>query len=67
MKSDLSSGSITEQQIADYVAYERVRASSKYNMFDPRAMAASGLDQEAYLFVMKNYDALRQAHHERSG
>lgn len=41
-----------------YKAYEKVRKSGKYNMFDPRAQAASKLTQPEYLAVIQNYEAL---------
>jgi hypothetical protein len=45
-----------------YRAYERVRASSRFNMYDPRAQQAAGLRQDEYVFVMSNYEALKAAH-----
>ncbi len=50
----------TEQQLADYQAYEKVRESGKYNMFDPRASRAAKLPEDRYVFVMKNYTELRK-------
>lgn len=46
-------------QILNYIAYENVRSSGICNMFDPNAQIAAGLSNEDYVFVMKNYDALR--------
>lgn len=51
----------TPSQIVDYHCYEKVRAKGKYNMFDPRARAASGLSREEYTFVMQHYSELREA------
>ncbi len=51
----------TEQQLADYRSYERVRKGGKFNMFDPRARRAAGLDAEQYSFVMRNFSELREA------
>ena len=48
----------TPQQIAHWKAFERVRKSGKYNMFDPKARAATGLERDDFLFVMKNFEAL---------
>ena len=45
---------------SDFQAYERVRIRGKYNMFDIRAEAASGLDEETYLGVLKHYTALME-------
>jgi hypothetical protein len=49
------------EKIANFRAYEKVRAEGKYNMFDPRAIAASGLSKEDYIDVMKNYAEYREA------
>ena len=43
-----------------YHKYEHVRVSGEYNMYDPRAQQASGLDDDEYMFVMKNYSELRK-------
>lgn len=40
----------------DFVAYERVRVGGRFNMFDPRATALSGLSEERYLAILKHYD-----------
>ena len=39
-------------------AYEKVRVSGKYNMFDERAMKESGLTKKDYLYVMEHYSEL---------
>ena len=52
----------TEQQLKDYSSYEVVRLSGKYNMFDPSALWATGLEDEAYMFVMDNFRALKEAY-----
>jgi hypothetical protein len=51
----------TPAQLADWKRYEKVRASGKYNMFDPRARDKTNLDRDEYLFVMKHYAELREA------
>jgi hypothetical protein len=51
----------TAQQIQNYRNYEYVRAGGQYNMFDPRAMAATGLNKDEYLFVMQNFSELKEA------
>ena len=43
-----------------FLAYEKVRKSGKYNMYDPRARQLTGLDPEEYVFAMRNYSALAQ-------
>ena len=49
----------TEQQIADFWAYEKVRSSNKFNMMDPRAQEATGLGRDEFRFVLSNYATLR--------
>jgi len=51
----------TKQQLADFKAYVRVQRGGRYNMLDPRARQAAGLSQEAYVFVIDNYEALEAA------
>lgn len=38
----------TAEQIDHWLAYEKVRKSGRYNMFDPRARKASKLTDEQY-------------------
>lgn len=40
----------------EFIAYERVRLSGDYNMFDPRARAETGLCERTYLYILGNYD-----------
>ena len=49
----------TAQQLDNFLKYETVRKSGKYNMWDMRAIQESGLTQEEYFFVMKHYLQLR--------
>ncbi len=58
----------TDQQIKNYIAYERVRKSGRFNMImqGGQAAQAAGLDREDYLFVMEHYEALMAAA-ERQG
>lgn len=51
----------TKEQLSDWRAYERVRKGGRYNMFDPRARQATGLDSRDYVFVMDNFSALKVA------
>lgn len=50
----------TARQIKNWQAYERVRAGERFNMFDPRAVRASGLTGEEYDFVMNHFTELKQ-------
>ena len=52
----------TNDQIADFMLYEAVRERGRYNMFDPRARQATGLEKPDYAFVMDNYDGLARAY-----
>jgi len=51
----------TPNQLRAWKAYERVRKSGRYNMFDPRARRDSGLGAEMYSFVMQHFSELRAA------
>ncbi|MBK7186614.1 MAG: hypothetical protein IPH85_11980 [Ignavibacteria bacterium] len=51
----------TDQQLKNFKKYVRVQMGGRYNMFDPRAVAATGMDRDEYLFVMENYSALKEA------
>ena len=48
---------ITKQDFEDY---ERVRAGGRWNMFDPNAQRATGLNRETYLAVMWHYMVLME-------
>lgn len=51
----------TKQQLNDWRRCEKVRSSGLWNMFDPRELEVMGITLERYLFVLKNYWALRDA------
>lgn len=51
----------TQPQIATWVAYEAVRASGEFNMWDQRARLATGLTHDEYNFVRENFNALKEA------
>ncbi len=51
----------TPQDLRDWLAYEDVRKSGKFNMYDERAMAKAGLSQARYVFVMENFAILKAA------
>ena len=50
----------TKEQLEHFRKYERVRSSGRYNMWDSRAVIATGLTQEQYSYVMGAYDQLRE-------
>jgi len=51
----------TDQQLEDFRRYEAVRVEGLYNMFTYEAKEATGLNPERFVFVMKNYSALKSA------
>ena len=51
----------TNQQLQNFKKYVHVQMGGRYNMFDPRARAAAGMSEDEYIFVMKNYSALKEA------
>lgn len=51
----------TTQQLYDFNAYVRVQESGRYNMLEPAALRATGLDKASYMFVLKNYSDLLDA------
>lgn len=54
----------SEKAKACYLAYEKVRRSGMWNMFDSRAIEASGLTTSEYLWVMNNYTELNKLYNE---
>lgn len=50
----------TKDQLEDYLAYEAVRVSGVYNMFEPAARVSTGLNKNEYYFVMHNYTELQE-------
>jgi len=50
----------TEKDIKAFHAYEKIKVTGKYNMFDPNARRATGLSEPDYLFVLTNFDKLKE-------
>ena len=50
----------TDKQLRNFRSYEHVRKSGHYNMFDSRARAITGLSTSDYVFVMENYEELKE-------
>ena len=48
----------------DFAKYVTVQQCGLWNMFDPRAQEATGLDWDTYTAVMKNYSELAQKYPE---
>ena len=47
-----------------FEAFERVRKEGSHNMFDSRAIDASGLSRDVFMKVLKNYTALMEKYPE---
>ena len=45
-------------------AYVKVQESGHYNMLDPRAAHAAGLNTDQMVFIMSNYNELKSANRE---
>jgi hypothetical protein len=50
----------TAKQLQDFKAYRKVQMGGKWNMFAAQARQATGLSESEYIFVMKNYTALKK-------
>ena len=48
------------KQIKEFAAFERVRATGKYNMLDRRGITSTNLKLEDHMFIVKNYPAMRK-------
>lgn len=57
---DKTISQFTRKQISNWRKYEKVRASGRWNMWDIAAMEATGMNRREYLFVLRNYDALKE-------
>ena len=47
----------------DFDAYDDIRTYGAWNMFDPRAIEASGLERKVYLAVMSEYSELKEKYY----
>jgi hypothetical protein len=56
-----SKTAFTSDDLNDWQAFERVRKSGRWNMYDPHARRATGLSSERYSFVMHNFTKLKAA------
>jgi|TARA_Y100000310_G_C20608534_1_gene776804 hypothetical protein len=43
----------------DFESYEGVREYGKWNMFDPNARKATGLEKDVYITIIRHYDELK--------
>jgi hypothetical protein len=50
----------SEQQLKDWSAYERIRESGLFNMFDPRARDLTTMSSSEWVFCMEHYEDLKQ-------
>jgi len=51
----------TPEQCKNFIDYERIQRSGRYNMFDPRARAKTNMTVKEWIFCMENYYALEKA------
>jgi len=51
----------TNQQLQNFKKYFGVQMGGRYNMFDPRARAATGMTEDEYVFCMEHYGELEEA------
>lgn len=54
-KDKLTASDITED---DFRSYEKVRKCGRWNMFDPAARRATGLERDTYIGIIQNYEEL---------
>ena len=47
----------------DFDAFEDIRTYGAWNMFDPMAIEASGLERKVYLAVMSEYSELKEKYY----
>jgi hypothetical protein len=52
----------TDQQLKNFQAYKHIQLSGQFNMFSYQARELTGMNQDEYIFVMANYDALAKAY-----
>jgi len=50
----------TPNHMKNFAAFERVRASGKFNMLEPAAQRSTKLSYEDFMFVLNNYDLMRK-------
>lgn len=50
----------SEQQLNNWRAYEQVRESGLFNMFDPRAQSMTTMSASEWVFCMEHYNDLKQ-------
>ena len=53
---------VTKEQ---FQAYVTIQTSGAYNMFDPRARAATGLNKGTYLTILEKYNELEDKYGSR--
>ena len=68
MEEDETSANVTEMPVSeitkdDFDSFESIRTYGRWNMFDPRAIEASGLGKVVYLAVMKEYSELKEKYY----
>jgi len=56
----MANKTFTPEQMRWFKAWQRVQASARYNMLDPRARLAMSLSEDEHLFVFENYEAMAE-------
>lgn len=51
----------TADDLRDWQAYEEVRKSGRHNMYSSAAQEETGLTDDRYVFVMRNFSELKAA------
>ena len=49
---------VNDISLNDFLAYRDVQMMGDYNMFDPNARLATGLDKETFIGIISNYSEL---------
>ena len=49
----------------EWDAYVSVQKSGLYNMYSPEAIRETGLKEETYVLIMKNYSELKEKFNEK--
>ena len=50
----------------DFDAFENIRTYGEWNMFDPIAIEASGLDKKVYKSIINKYSELKEKYYGKS-
>ena len=51
----------TPEQLKNFIAYQKVQHSGRFNMFDPRARLMTNQSSAEWVFNMEHYNELNNA------